>query len=332
MYQRFRDVVHPPGVVVPVESVVATTDVLADAERVEEGLHRDHATLLDARNYFEQQATNWEANYRELTGAAAVDSPQPHGNGRDRAASNGSRLASLALRMYNSDSLLLHTAAAYGCFVKKERRLSPRWRRAGMTTVPIRINTSIPRLSWAARRRSGTWDFTVGAAVESRAHGFFEGVWDADFDAFRPDLAAHRFGSGMVMTEDGPTFLCAFAGEPLYAVVQEATGDVIVSNSPIFALTASGILPGDPAFDSLTEDIRDRAMVLCDLGVERAPTLLSEDRTRAMHLISYFNFRVTDTGRVSREWIVPRREFRTFEQYRSLLSDTLGRAVRNGES
>lgn len=337
MYQRFRSAVRRPAPVDPLESVVAITEVLADVDRVEEGLHRDYATMLDARDYFQQQATNWEANYRELTGAGEVE-PEPSSNGwrwprwGGTASRTGTGLASTVLRMYHGESLALHRAAAYGYFVKKERRLNPRLRATATASVAIRRNLSIPRLSWVARRQSGVWDFTVGEAVESRGFGFFEGVWDGDFTAFRPDLADHRCGSGMFMTESGPTFLASFAGEPLYVLIEKSSGDARVSNSPIFALTSAGIVPGGRDFDELTADLKSRAMVLGELGVERAPTLLSENPTHALHMLSYFNFRVTDTGRVARHWTVPRREFRTFEQYRALLSTTLDRLLRNGES
>lgn len=330
MYQRLRRATRRPGPVDPADLVVATTHVLADAVRVEEGLHKDYATVLEARNYFEQQATNWEANYRALSGAETVERlPRRRRLQRDRVTS-GTRVSSVALRMYNSRSLTLHRAAAYLYFVKKEGRLNLRRRPSETVPVRIRRNADIPRLSWVARRRFGGWEFTVGSAVEFCGHGFFEGVWDGDFAAFRPHLSPHRFGSGMIMTEVGPTFTCSSVGDPVYVVIEKATNDVVVSNSPIFALTASGILPGDDDFDDLTEDIRARAKVLGDLGIERAPTLLSQNARAAMHMVSYFNFSVTETGRITRDWTVPQREFRTFEQYRGLLRTTLDEALRNG--
>lgn len=339
MYERFRRRACAPGVHDPADSVVTVAEVLAEAQRVEGQLHKDYATILEARNYFEQQATNWETAYRDLEGAGNDRSERTTLRQRWRARKRhhaagepGKGPAGLALRLYNSHSVTLHSAAAYAYFVKKERRFDPRQKPSAVTSVEIRRNPSIPRMSWVARRRSGHWDFTVGEAVETSEHGFFEGVWDADFALFRPDLSEHRFGSGMIMTEAGPTFTCSFPGEPLYVVLGKSTHDAVVSNSPIFALTAAGIRPGDGSFDALTENIRERSLALCELGVERSPTLLSEDSAHAMHLLTYFNFRIREDGRIRRYWTVPRREFRTFAQYRELLKGTLEAVFRNGSA
>lgn len=333
MYERFRSAACDPGANDPAESVVTMTEVLADAKRVEADLHRDYATLLEARNYFEQQATNWESAYHDLEGVGVARSrPTLRQRWQSGASAEGvgNGLAGMALRLYNSNSLALHSTAAYAYFTKKERRLNPRLKQSAPAAVEVRRNASIPRLSWVARRRSGRWDFTVGDAVETSGHGFFEGVWDADFAVFRPDLSDHRFGSGMIMTEAGPTFTCSFPGEPLYVILSKATNDVVVSNSPIFALTAAGILPGESTFDALTENIREKSMALCQLGVERSPTLLSEDSTHAMHLLTYFNFQIADDARIRRNWTIPQREFRTYGQYRDLLTGTLEGLFRNG--
>ena len=170
----------------------------------------------------------------------------------------------------------------------------------------------------------------MGQEVETSGHGFYEGVWDGDFPQFRPDLSSKACGSGMVMTEAGPTFVPnSFPGEPIFTLLDRVTGDAVVSNSLMFALVAAGVLPGEADFAALTRDIRDNAMAIAISGMERAQTLLAEDSRYALHMVNFFTFRLEGT-QIRRHWTMPRREFRTYGQYRDLLSETLRDLLRNG--
>jgi hypothetical protein len=100
---------------------------------------------------------------------------------------------------------------------------------------------ALPRLSWCARLAAGSDVVEVrhGPWVETRGDFFVEGAWEGDFGAGELDRSVALVGTGGRAGADGVRF-SASAGRRDRLYLARGERELWISNSPVFALVASG--------------------------------------------------------------------------------------------
>jgi len=331
MYERLSALLQEPGRPDPVPAGAAVMETLAESERVQQKVHADYAVLLEAKEYYEAQATNWEHAYRQVRPEGpSQNSPDDDKTtpGRRR-----NRLADAAQRAYSSRSLPIHTLAARAYFAKKEPPLRMRGGRHPGGRPRVHRSTSIPALAWLAQQSGDTWECTIGPRVEQFPDGFYEGVWDGPLEAFPPADSEFAFGTG-IHHSGGPTvFLTARnPAQVTFVLRRSRDGRIFVSNSLAFALTAAEVPLDGPFVEQLSRGLRATIQAYAAIGVYRAPTLLHQDRDYRLDGVTFFDFQVGDRGTITRRWRRPRRYFSDFASYRRFMESTLQRLVDNARS
>ncbi len=206
----------------------------------------------------------------------------------------------LVLWPYSSRDLALHNLSAQLRFRLSELRL--RGLTGGQTApaarVSVRTDGSIPMLAWIASGSTEGWLFTVGQGVELHDNGVFEGVWDGDFDSFRPDACTYAFGSGAVWVDGPPLFVPPrHLEECLFALHRESDGVTFVGNSLPFLFTEAGVAVGSPFFERVAVNLKTHAFEQGRRGVDRVRPLVAADSAYQLYQCSYFNFFVDSRGR-----------------------------------
>jgi len=330
MYGRLRSLLQAPGTPDPVPGAIAVLETIAESERDQQKVHADYATVLEAKDYFKQQATNWENAYREVRPQADSDESPP---GPEPATTWRDRLSGVAARAYASRRLPVHTLAAGAYFAKKEAPARLRAGRRPGSRATVRRSTSIPALAWLAQRDGDTWECVIGPRVESLPGGFYEGVWDSDFGHFPPSDSEFAFGTGLHHAAKQPLFLSS-RNPALYTFVlrRRHDGQVFVSNSLTFALTAAEVPADGPFVAHLSRSLRTTIQAQTSIGVYKAPTLLHEDDHYRLDAVTFFDFHVGDGGVITRRWRRPRKYFSDFATYREFMESTLRRLLDNAQS
>lgn len=240
----------------------------------------------------------------------------------------------LILWPYSSRSIALHNLSAHLRFRLTEIRVrSLASGRTPASGISVHRNAALPALAWLARRTVDEWVFTAGQGVEVHDHGVFEGVWDGDFSAFRPDSCTYAFGSGAVWTDGELLFVPPrHLEECLFALHREADSAVFVSNSLPLLFTSSGVAVGSSFFDRVARTLKTHAFEQGRKGVDRVRPLIAADNEYQLYQCSFFNFLLDDSGRPVRQWVPASREFDTYEEYVSLLERKAGELFANGSS
>src|SRR5690242_4077553 len=111
---------------------------------------------------------------------------------------------------------------------------------AGMVFRHVHV-PALPALAWCARVTPGADVVHVfhGSRVETHARGFVEGAWNGAFEAFDLARATVLCGTGAAATVDGVRFYASTDQQGLLFSIRLRDG-LVVSNSPAFALAASG--------------------------------------------------------------------------------------------
>ena len=329
MYERLRALLQAPGTPDPVPASEAVLEVIGESERDQQKVHADYATLLEAKEYYEQQATNWEHAYREVRPEEQAQAAP----GGPPSTSRRNRLAGAAHRAYSSRSLPVHTLAAGAFFAKKEVPARMRAGRRPATRTRVYRSVSIPALSWLAHRSGDTWECVIGPRVEQLPGGFYEGVWDGALGDFPPTDSEFAFGTGVHHAGGPPVFLSSRNPVQLTFVLRRSRDDrIFVSNSLTFALTAAEVPLDGPFMEQLTRCLGLTIQAHAAIGVYKAPTLLHQDRDYRLDAVTFFDFQVGERGSITRRWRRPHRYFSDFGSYRTFMQSTLRRLVDNARS
>lgn len=234
-------------------------------------------------------------------------------------------------RGYASESLAVHSAAAFLEFRAQERALPPFIPSRGGVRTTTRASASIPTMAWLAELEGDDWTFTLGTTVEPLRDGFHEGVWAGDFSRSDSASAEFRFGSGASLRRDRPVFLPPrHPKDALYVLGDSATGASWVSNSLAFVLEAGQVDPRSHFFRQVAGRMKAYTIEEQDRGVDRARPLVAQQDGLVLSRVVHHNFEVGRAGTLRRHWTRPRRHFSTYEDYRGLLLEVLGAAIANG--
>jgi len=244
------------------------------------------------------------------------------------------RIAAVLVRAYRSPGLATHNVAAFIYFMREEFRthkissLGP-----SQSVHLIEVDHTIPPLAWIATLKERTWSFIVGSAVDVRAHGVFEGVWDGEFDDFHPERSRYVFGSGATWYGRHPRFVPPkHPQESLLLLVDRQTTTSYVSNSLAFLFTEAGLETDQNFAGLVVGNLREHTYETAMRGVDRARTHVASDDHFRLDLCTYFNFSIDQRGRLHRHWFGATREFRTFAQYRALLERVAARVSKNSST
>ena len=187
----------------------------------------------------------------------------------------------------------------------------------------VRVDRDLPPLAWLAEVSRDELHLWCGSHIEVRDTGFFEGCWAGDFARFEFERSVNVFGSGGKLVGDSVVFVPpSHTLEVLY--VLEKSGRIIVSNSLAFLVNVGNIrLEFDfdigTRFASVLQGIRDYERVLFS----------GEGWT--LYRIAREHIDVRE-GRMTLRSVGETLPFRTFDEYRSYLLTTIGKAFENGRS
>src|SRR5688500_16763832 len=188
----------------------------------------------------------------------------------------------------------------------------------GPSCIEYSLSAALPRLAWLATLDPEHARLTVlhGEAVECRPSFMVEGVWDAPFETGEFHNGAHLFGSG-IRLDHGMVHFVPSAALVDRLVYCHDGGKLLVSNSLVTLLAATGARL-DPGHDYLLEA---KAMLA---GLDRYETSFHvlHPTIERFHQI-YHDVLVATDGKLERKRTIPVREFRSFDDYLSMLRDRL---------
>jgi hypothetical protein len=118
--------------------------------------------------------------------------------------------------------------------------------------------------------------------------------------------------------------------DALYVIGEARTGRSWVSNSLAYVLLAAGVGADSEFFKMVGDRLREHTTEDNLRGVDRSRPTVVQHGHLVLRRVVFHKFEVGRAGTLRRSWSLPSRDFSTFEEYRTLLSDVLSRAIDNG--
>lgn len=194
------------------------------------------------------------------------------------------------------------------------------------------VLSDLPPLAWFVKLQEGKLHVYLGRGVEKFEDGFFEGVWAGPYDRSATLSRSIRFGTGALIRRGWVDILpMSNPYEPIFLAEDREEKSWIVSNTLSLTIAAVRKFSKTDIFPYLTNVVQDNHTATERGVLKYDPVVYDEGRFRILRVL-------TDTvslypdGSIKFTGSPKAYNFKSFDQYRSLLSRTVGDAITNGRA